>query len=151
MGKRGPAPTPTALRVLHGETKPSRINRNEPQPIAGTPRPPRWLRKEARPYWRDLVRQLEPMRVLTLADAGALAMLADAELDYVEAQKDITDRGGQVILGANGYVRNPAVMNKNHAFRRYRDLAVQFGLTPAARVSLTSQPDNDDDPQNLLS
>jgi hypothetical protein len=31
MGKRGPAPKPTNLRVLHGE-KPYRINQAEPKP-----------------------------------------------------------------------------------------------------------------------
>ena len=39
MGRRGPAPTPTKLKLLRGETRPSRINRAEPKP-GGVPRMP---------------------------------------------------------------------------------------------------------------
>jgi hypothetical protein len=30
MGRRGPAPTPTGMKLRQGETRPSRVNRMEP-------------------------------------------------------------------------------------------------------------------------
>ena len=34
MGRRGPAPTPTKVKRLRGETRPSRLNLHEPSPVA---------------------------------------------------------------------------------------------------------------------
>src|SRR5437660_1164931 len=51
MGRRGPAPTPTRLRVLRGETRPSQVNRAEPEPLAGQPVAPADLDPDAREVW----------------------------------------------------------------------------------------------------
>ena len=40
MGSRGPAPLPTKLKVLHGETRAARLNRNEPKPAGRQRMPP---------------------------------------------------------------------------------------------------------------
>ena len=45
MGRRGLAPRPTALKLLHGVDKHNlgRVNRAEPQPDQGDITPPDWL------------------------------------------------------------------------------------------------------------
>lgn len=53
MGKRGPAPKPTALRVLHGDRK-DRINDAEPQPAEGEVTAPEELSDDARAIWDQL-------------------------------------------------------------------------------------------------
>ena len=40
MGRRGPAPTPTKVKRLRGETRPSRLNHAEPLPHPALPRMP---------------------------------------------------------------------------------------------------------------
>ncbi|MFD7319546.1 hypothetical protein ACFV9D_00420 [Streptomyces sp. NPDC059875] len=56
-GRRGPAPKPTALRVLHGDRK-DRINTGEPQPDEGEITPPVWLSNGALEVWRILADEL---------------------------------------------------------------------------------------------
>ncbi len=58
MGRRGPAPTPTGVKVRHGETRPSRINRLEPLPRRGAPQMPRGMDEAAQKVWRRVVREM---------------------------------------------------------------------------------------------
>lgn len=141
MGARGPAPTPTALRVLHGD-RPGRINAHEPQFGLGAPKAPFWLRKESRRYFRELVRVLEPGRILTPADSYSLGMLADAMCRYVEAR----DAVEAIKVGGRdgGKVRDPALTAESHAAARVHRLSMQFGLTPASRTSLIAGVVDDD-------
>jgi P27 family predicted phage terminase small subunit len=141
MGSRGPAPTPTALRILHGD-RPGRINTHEPQMGIGNPKPPYWLRKESRRYFRELVRALEPGRLLTPADSYALGMLADAIARYVEARNAV--EAIKVDGRDGGKVRDPALTAESHAAALVHRLMMQFGLTPASRTSLIAGVANDD-------
>lgn len=141
MGARGPAPTPTALRVLHGD-RPGRINTREPQFGIGSPKPPHWIRKESRRYYRELVRALEPGRILTPADGYSLGMLADAMCRYVEARDAV--EAIKVNGRDGGKVRDPALTAESHAAALVHRLMMQFGLTPASRTSLIAGIADDD-------
>lgn len=141
MGARGPAPKPTALRILHGD-HPGRINTREPQPAIGAPKPPYWIRKDARRIYRDLIRVLEPTRVLTQADGTQLCMLAEAILRYVEARDAVESI--KVDGRDGGKVRDPALTAESHAASLVHRLSMQFGLTPASRTSLIAGVANDD-------
>src|SRR3954470_21352191 len=69
MGRRGPAPAPTAFRLLKGEGRPSRINQDEPQlPEPRTRRAPAGLTGPGRHEWQRLVGMLSNRGVLTEAD-----------------------------------------------------------------------------------
>lgn len=65
---KGPAPTPTKVRVLHGE-RAYRTRRVEPQPRAGEVVAPGWMPQEARGEWDRALAELTPTGVLTPADA----------------------------------------------------------------------------------
>jgi phage terminase small subunit len=77
MGRRGPAPKPTALKLLQGNPGKRAINGREPKPKTGMPRCPDWLDEEAKACWKRIVPQLNGMGVLTLIDADALANYCD--------------------------------------------------------------------------
>jgi len=77
MGRRGPAPKPTALRILHGD-RPSRINVDEPIPDRGLPECPDGVSDEVREVWDDTVRQLDVMGVASRADRDALRCYCEA-------------------------------------------------------------------------
>ncbi len=141
MGTRGPAPKPTALRILHGD-HPGRINTREPQLGIGPPKRPFWLRKESQRYFRELVRVLEPGRVLTPADGYALGLLADAFARYVEARDAV--EAIKVSGRDGGKVRDPALTAESHAAALVHRLMMQFGLTPASRTSLIAGAADDD-------
>jgi P27 family predicted phage terminase small subunit len=72
MGRRGPAPTPTAILRLRGSPLAKR-NRHEPKGPPGKPRCPEWLDDDAKAAWRHLIPQLDLMGVLTRIDGNALA------------------------------------------------------------------------------
>lgn len=129
MGKRGPAPKPSAQKKLEGTYREDRATANEFTPPAGAPHMPSWLNARAQCVWREMVPLLEP--VLTLADGPALAAYCASYALMVEAQ---------AILDAEGLYRD----GRKHAmFQVVRDCAAlclqygaRFGLTPSDRTRL---------------
>jgi phage terminase small subunit len=124
-----PARKPTALKVLSGTLRPSRVNVNEPQPPPGA-KPPPWLPRggPARKAWNRLAPELTAVGVLKSTDADALALVCMAMAEYQEA---ITD--------PVGWRRSDA------AAKRLAVLLRDFGLTPATRgrVEAVQLPAND--------
>ena len=72
MGRRGPAPTPTAVKLARGETRPSRVNYDEPTPRRRPPTMPKDIDPEARKVWRRVLREMSETGVITAADADLL-------------------------------------------------------------------------------
>jgi phage terminase small subunit len=61
------------LKILHGETRPSRIGGPEPQPRETEPEFPEWLGEEARPIWDRVTGELASMTLLFAADQAAIS------------------------------------------------------------------------------
>lgn len=139
MGTRGPIPKPTRLKILAGETRPSRVNYAEPIPGGGPLTPPEDLREEARIVWERVVDALGPTGVLTGADRDILRLYCEAWARYVEAETALS-RSGPLITGRDGnLVKNPLhqiVRDNADAIKKY---ARELGLTPAARVGLRGE------------
>lgn len=137
MGRRGPSPKPTALRVLHGD-RPAKTNFREPVPPDGPIEPLHELSADARSAWEHLVSILEHMHVVTAADVLLLELLCDQVAVYRRAV-ELVNKVGVVTEGASGAVkRNPAQAAAADAARLIRALAQEFGLTPAARAQLVA-------------
>lgn len=164
MGRRGPPPKPTALRLLSGERRPSRINRGEPQPPEAEVIPPSYLPADALEVWRarapDLVRQ----RLLTSWDVDTFAAYCTAVADMAEARR-LIDQGGRLVKSAvfdrNGRQTGFRLL-PSPAWRIWRDsaylvghLGARFGLSPSDRVGLhlnqPGHPQAAKDPARLLS
>jgi P27 family predicted phage terminase small subunit len=139
MGTRGPAPKPTRLRLLAGETRPSLVNYAEPIPAGGPLTPPSDLRIEAREVWERVVSALGPTGVLTSADKDILRLYSEAFVRYQEAEAMLS-KTGPLLKGRDGnFVKNPLhqiVRDNADAVKKY---ARELGLTPAARVGLRSE------------
>ena len=118
------APKPTALKILEGTARKDRMKAAEPRPAIGA-RPPPWLPHDgpARLAWRRLSRVLTATRVLTVADAEALALGCMALADFLEARADPI-----------GWRRADA------AWKRYAAVLRDFGMTPSARTRVSAQP-----------
>jgi P27 family predicted phage terminase small subunit len=110
MGRRGPPPKPTRLKILQGNPGKRALNKDEPTPPAapgGEVKPPWWLpryerdlgvngrkvRSKARTFWARIAPILDEMGVLTTADPDALAMLCDVLAEYVEAREIVRRYG----------------------------------------------------------
>lgn len=135
MGRSGPSPKPTALRLLHGDRK-DRINQREPVPSAEPMTPPENVTPEVRAVWDFTARHLVIMGTASASDRDALhayceAVVAHAKASAVLAQTSILVKG---IHG--GMVRNPALQIQRDAARTLLRFAQEFGLTPSARSTI---------------
>src|SRR5215471_19294 len=151
MGKRGPAPTPTRLRVLRGETKPSRVNRNEPQPRAALPQPPPNADELTLVEWHRVVAELDHMGLGFAADQDAIYAYVCAVIEHRRATKLIANTG--ILLNSDGRaVRNPAVLVARDSAAILLRFARELGLTPSARVNFAgTQAEEPDASARLLS
>ena len=140
MGQRGPVPAPTKLKLLHGETRPSRLGPPDPQPREELPEPPGWLTPTAREIWDRTVSELEAMGLAFAADRDSLVVYVNAVVNHARAQQ-LLDQSGVLLKGEHGgVVRNPANTVVNHNAAIIARFAREFGLTPSARVGLTGEP-----------
>lgn len=154
MGRRGPAPAPTALKLLHGVDKknPGRVNRDEPQPSELEIEPPAWLAEDAVEVWDRLAGDLIAKRVLTAWDVDAYAAFCDAVARRARAAEHLADEGEVVehpVYNKNGDVtgsrlgKNPWLLVLDGADAQVQRYGARFGLTPSDRGQLKLGGDGD--------
>lgn len=134
MGRRGPAPAPTRLKLLKG-TERGRINFAEPRPLEGPAGRPGWLSAAAAEEWDRVAPHLEAMRTLTAADTTGLGVYCEAVARW--------RRLAEVVASSPPVIARDGVLVKNPAYSQVRDAAVEvrlwareFGLTPSARAGI---------------
>jgi P27 family predicted phage terminase small subunit len=144
MGRRGPAPKPTVLRVLHGDRK-DRINTDEPQPDAGEVQAPEWLSADALDVWETYAPDLITKRVLTAWDTEAFANWCDAVARRRDAADHVAAEGAVVahpVFNKNGDLagermgKNAWLLALDAADAQVRHYGARFGLTPSDRSQL---------------
>ena len=149
MGERGPVPQPTALRLLNGETRPSQINYNEPQPTEEEVVPPEGMSDEALKVWYSMSADLIRTGVLKAWDNLAYAEFCEAAVTAREAQRALDEEGEVIdspIIDRQGKVTgHRTAVNPWWKVRREASTAIfagaaRFGLTPADRTRI--QVDN---------
>ena len=152
MGRSGPAPKPTVLRIADGQ-HPSRINTAEPRPRDGVPQPPPWFTAAHRDVWTRTVEELTAMGLARAADQDMLAAYCAAVVRWAEATR-LVEAHGIVYRPAPGHPwrKNPAVPVAEAASLEITRLGREFGLSPAARVGIvvTASAASGADPARLL-
>ena len=112
----------------------SGVYRRQGQALAppGEPEQPFILLAGALPYWEHYVEQVRGNGCLSRSDGIALAVLANATLEYHQMQEDIAANGytAENKMGVN--IR-PEVKVRDAALTTIGRYLQQFGLTPAAR------------------
>lgn len=143
MGRRGPPPKPTALKLLAGNPGKRAINRTEPKPEPakkGERRCPASLPPTGKRLWKSLVPELERLQLLTRIDD---ATLEGACLNYARAlqARAIIAKQGLTIVTDKGFVLpHPAVGIERNSWAAWLRFASTFGLTPASRSSIHIKP-----------
>jgi P27 family predicted phage terminase small subunit len=146
MGRRGPAPKPTALRLLHGD-QPCRINSNEPIPRDSLPVAPPEIAPDVREVWDYTVRELVAMKTLVAADRDSLLCYCEAVVNHRKASARLA-RSEILVKGVHGLlVRNPALAVQRDNAGLIRQFAQEFGLTPSgrSRISMNDAGGADED------
>jgi P27 family predicted phage terminase small subunit len=136
MGRRGPAPKPTKLRLLHGD-RPARTNHDEPQPPDGLPECPDDVSDEVREVWDYTLGNLIVMGIATPADRDALRCYCEAVVTHRKACA-ILKRTAILVPGAvkGTVIQNPAVRIQRDTAAVIRAFAGEFGFTPSARSEI---------------
>lgn len=146
-----PPRTPTKLKLLRGETRPSQLNRTEPQPRRGRPRMPLDMSPSAKTVWRRVLREMGATGVIAPVDADVLRVYCEAASRYVYAATTLERAGPLITAGGRGARRGELVKNPLHQVVRdnavlLRGFARELGLTPAARAGLTGHGHEEPDP-----
>ena len=130
MGKRGPKPKPTALRVLEGNPGRRPINHEEPRPT-GDPVCPEHLCADAKAVWKQTMDSLPP-GMISAADAPLLAAFCEAASLHKRAVEVIGRERSLILRGRP----MPHVMIALEAARTQAPWATRLGLSPADRSGL---------------
>ena len=139
MGRRGPAPQPTNIRILHGNPGKRAFNKQEPQPRRERPSCPRWLKGEARKEWKRVVPELDRLGLLTIVDRAGLATYCQAWSRYVEAEA-LLDKYGSILKAKDSeyfQVSPYATISKQNALL-VKGFCQEFGLTPSSRTRISA-------------
>lgn len=162
-GHAGSIPKPTALKILHGESRPSRLNNNEPKPGMGAIVPPEDLSEEALEVWHVLADDLIRTGVLRSWDVEAYAEYCEAVVSKREAQRHLDEEGEVIdypVFDRSGVevstrpVANPWWKVRVESAEMMRKGQARFGLTPADRSRLQVNqggPKDKDNNDDLLS
>jgi P27 family predicted phage terminase small subunit len=143
MGRRGPAPKPTAIKRLEGNPGKRRLNDAEPKPIMGVPECPDYLDEVAKKEWGRLTTILTAMKVLTEADYIALANLCQAYSTLMNAQRQM-NKTGILYKTKSGYIQQSPLLGIIGAQTRIvNDLLREFGLTPSSRTRIMIEKEDD--------
>lgn len=142
MGRRGPPPQPTKLKLLKGNPGKRKLNEAEPEPEVKAPSCPEWLTKAAKEEWDRVMPELLKLGLMSELDRAALAGYCQSYANWRQAQSRIR-RFGMTFTTEKGYegVR-PEVAIAQRERHLMRQFAMEFGFTPSARsrVSTTIAP-----------
>lgn len=145
----GRNPLPTKLKILTGNPGRRPINKNEPEPTAGIPSMPKWLKDfpGAMKEWKRESKILDGMGILTIAEAGNLAMRCYLASEIHALAADIKKEGrvmtsvvavtddGKEIYGEPK--ANPKAIQIKNLITEYRQIGSLLGLDPSSRTRLT--------------
>ncbi len=138
---RGRPPKSTKLKLLAGNPgKQNLDDSNVPNPEAPvSPRTPKWLSKEAKKVWKDIISKLSAARILTVLDLFSISRYADLYAGYIELC-----RVADSFKGTPEYISLCNAKIKAH--KELLSVEQQFGMTPASRERVrTVSPDQDTD------
>lgn len=138
MGKRGPPPKPSNIRLLEGNRGRLKINDREPKPPVAAPACPPWLDLEARAEWARVVPQLLALGILGQIDRADLAGYCATWSRWRATYLAIRELG-TTFTTPQGYVASrPEVIQEAKLLALLRLYAADFGMTPAARSKVTT-------------
>lgn len=148
------ARVPTNLKVLKGSYNSTLANKNEPPVSPKMPKTPDHLSAKQRWAWNRFAKMLDPMRIVTLEDSGALELLSIAYANYVIACDRCRNDSDFTYETRNTYgvLRRvkPSFTVMVDASNQLLNLLGRFGLTPAdrPRVSVIKSGQGNRDPED---
>jgi P27 family predicted phage terminase small subunit len=148
MGKRGPKPQPTVLKLARGNPGCRKLNDAEPKPKAEKIEPPKYLTGESLKCWKVITPGLIATGVMTEADVPTLARYCTMHEQWLRYLAEV--RAGNdilVILNDDGSVKyqqsSPAATMQQKLATSMLRIEQEFGLTPSARTGIVAQKNDE--------
>lgn len=145
---------PTAIKKIEGTYRKDRAPKNEINPsIEVSTEAPTDLNEWGQKYWIDIMDEYKKIGLITKVDVGALHSLCywyglmNEAADIVSAKglevqvEKHTQRGDIVMVTET----NPMIAVADKAFKNYKSMCVEFGLTPASRTRISAPTQNPED------
>jgi len=148
MGKRGPKPEPTVLKLAKGNPGKRPINKKEPKPEATGIEPPAYLDGESLKKWDSVVPGLIKTGVMTKADVETVARYCAMWEQWVKYLEQCR-RGLDVLVikDENGKVKymqsSPAATMQMKLATAMLKIEQEFGLTPSARTGIVASEEKE--------
>lgn len=152
MAGRGGIGKPPELRIVEGNRGKRPIRRPKVPKTPAAVEPPDWLSDVARERWRSLAPELAELGLLSSIDTDSFAAYCQACARYREAVEAVAAEGLTVDTLHGGVKANPAVAIQLQCAAQIRAFALEFGLTPAARMRMAEagREDGEASVQDLL-
>jgi P27 family predicted phage terminase small subunit len=151
MPGKGPAPAPTALKILRGNPGRRPLNKREPKPPAMGPLPaaPAYLEPAARAEWARVVPDLAECGLLTRVDLALVASYCATWGRVLDAEAELA-KGLMVKRRAkNGKeypALNPYFATLTTLLGQLKGFVTELGMSPAARSRIqVEKPEPEDD------
>lgn len=147
--KPGPAPKPTALKLIEGNPGRRQIEPGEVRPLVVAPVCPDHINPEAAAEWQRIVPLLLKHYLVTELDTAALALYCQSYGRWMEAERKIAEQrakngSGLLIKAPSGYpIQNPYLAIANRAMEDCYKYLQQFGLSPSSRTRVQASPQGD--------
>lgn len=136
---RGRKPTPTRLKVLHGNPGKRPIRGDEPKPPGSLPTCPAHLSPSAKAEWKRLARSLNKMGVLTQVDRAVMAAYCQSYGRWVEAERKLAETPVLLKTPAGYVQQSPWLTVSNKQLELMAKFMAELGLTPSSRSRLAIQ------------
>ena len=148
----GPAPKPSALKIVAGNPGKRAINKQEPDPAyLNDLTAPAGMNQAAQDVWNEIAPKLRAARVLTELDVPLLIMGCNA----IAQNRMAVNRLGENLIKSktaigedgepteSGEYINPWMMVQSMSFKQAMAVFREFGMSPAARTRIAIQPQGD--------
>lgn len=152
MGLRGPAPKPTALRLVEGTGLHHPMNQNQPKPKAILPTAPVWMWEDeiAMAEWKEITKTMgEVPGWLTRVNKGTLAGHCHWWAEWTRAIQALKTYGSPTYENAYTGQKKPypEVKISHDAWASMMKCDQELGITPArgSSVHLPARSDEHDE------
>lgn len=127
---------PTYLKVLQGNPGKRALPKGEIKPLTTLPEPPEHLNEDGMREWQRIVGELNALNVLTGMDWQSLSIYCTAFQLWVDAIRNVKDKGSMVLSSKGFPLQNPYLAVVNKQAEIMLKMSSEFGFTPSARARM---------------
>jgi P27 family predicted phage terminase small subunit len=127
---------PTQILKLRGSKRLYDRPKNEPVPVMKKPKPPKWLKGDAKKVWDDKADLLFEQGTLTLVDDIVFALFCESYASYMKIYNQVSKEGFTIEANNGKQVRHPLAGMLITARDAVNKIASEFGMSASSRSAI---------------